>query len=222
LPSIGIETDTLIGGAHAPPPTPPISSFYHRLGFEDEETGTAVVTTVISVLIFCCCCMPFIACLRTRERKRRYEERMAASGGKWTPPTSIGAPTGAALADPRTPRRKRSGAMRGASLRDMMQKRQSSMYDAVVLADDEVVEVEEMSARAPSMRMPPVRVFGECVAMPWGKGSVPAAPDYPPEDEEILQVERRLVDTNAVEVVASVGGGGSHASLGSQGSQLRV
>ena len=140
---------------HARPP-PPIGGFMgpvlHSVGIHDE-VGAAIALVVGSLLLlFCFFCLPGAWCAWSqRERKKRYELRMEAAR-KWTPPENVGAPTGAANGSRTlsTPRRSSRRTPRGASLRDLVQRRaSSSLYDSVsdapVAADDD--------APAPTARM---------------------------------------------------------------------
>ena len=92
---------------------------------------------------------------------------------------------------------KQEAGMEARYLRDLLQKRSSSMYDAIGGGDDEAHE---------GALPVPVRVLGGDVALPWHAGAVPAAPEddeMPEGDDEMLEVARRVVSTNELEQAES-------------------
>ena len=141
-----------------------MSPVLHSVGIHDEVGAAIALVGGSLLLLFVFFCLPGAWCAWSqRERKKRYELRMEAAR-KWTPPENVGAPTGGTNGSRTlsTPRRSSRRTPRGASLRDLVQRRAStSLYDAVsdaaVAGDDPGDDQDHLSlasrAPAPTARM---------------------------------------------------------------------
>ena len=149
-----------------------------HLWFLGDETAASFFLIGLILLPFFCCFCCVLGVYRRRALRKRYNERMQAAR-KWTPPENVGLPTGGASFDGLSPRRR---VIRGATLRDLVQRRQSSasVYDGIG-GDDETYDADDGGGGAFV-----VSPRGRRVSVPtcWAPGAV--VPPPPPREVEEL------------------------------------